>query len=298
MKILITGAHGQLGNELKSMLESGRAEIGPIDPAYQHAEVFYKDMDTVDFSDLAGARACVEAIKPDLVINCAAMTNVNACETELDAALKANAILPMNLAALCQELGAKFVHTSTDYVFAGDEASPRWEWDHTAPVTAYGKSKELGEQYVRQACAKSFIVRTAWLYGYVGNNFVKTMCRLARENGKVTVVNDQFGNPTSANDLAYHILKLARTEYYGTYHCTNEGTCSWYEFAKRIIELAGIEAEVRPCTTAEYPTPAKRPAYSSLENAMLRNTVGNQMRPWEDALVMYMENAKQRGIIE
>ena len=165
MKILITGAHGQLGNELKSMLESGRAEIGPIDPAYQHAEVFYKDMDTVDFSDLAGARACVEAIKPDLVINCAAMTNVNACETELDAALKANAILPMNLAALCQELGAKFVHTSTDYVFAGDEASPRWEWDHTAPVTAYGKSKELGEQYVRQACAKSFIVRTAWLYG-------------------------------------------------------------------------------------------------------------------------------------
>ena len=104
--------------------------------------------------------------------------------------------------------------------------------------------------------------------------------------------------PTSANDLAYHILKLARTEYYGTYHCTNEGTCSWYEFAKRIIELAGIEAEVRPCTTAEYPTPAKRPAYSSLDNAMLRNTVGNQMRPWEDALVMYMENAKQRGIIE
>ena len=205
MKILITGAHGQLGNELKSMLESGRAEIGPIDPAYQHAEVFYKDMDTVDFSDLAGARACVEAIKPDLVINCAAMTNVNACETELDAALKANAILPMNLAALCQELGAKFVHTSTAYVFAGDEASPRWEWDHTAPVTAYGKSKELGEQYVRQACAKSFIVRTAWLYGYVGNNFVKTMCRLARENGKVTVVNDQFGNPTSANDLAYQL---------------------------------------------------------------------------------------------
>ena len=296
MKLLITGAYGQLGNELKSMLESGRAEIGPIDPSYQHAEVVYRDMDTVDFSDMEKARACLYTVKPDVVINCAAITNVNACETELDAAMKANAILPMNLAVLCQELGAKLVHTSTDYVFAGDEPTPRKEWDHTAPVTAYGKSKELGETLVRQCCTKSFIVRTAWLYGYVGNNFVKTMCRLARENGKVKVVNDQFGNPTSANDLAYHILKLAQTTNYGTYHCTNEGTCSWYDFTKKIMEFYQVPCEVTPCTTEEYPTPAKRPAYSSLDNAMLRNTVGNEMRTWEDALKMYMENAKQRGI--
>ena len=299
MKILITGAHGQLGNELKSMLESGRAEIGPIDPAYQHAEVFYKDMDTVDFSDLAGARACVEAIKPDLVINCAAMTNVNACETELDAALKANAILPMNLAALCQEWGAKFVHTSTDYVFAGDGKEPYEEWSLCNPQSAYGATKLLGEQYVREFCSRYFIVRTSWLYGYVGGNFVKTMMRLGRERGAITVVNDQRGNPTNAADLAYHILKLGASEQYGIYHCTGNGECSWYDFACKIIEYAGIDAKVSPCTSEEYakncPNTAKRPAYSSLEHRMLRNTVGDEMRPWQEALQYYIANYKEGG---
>ena len=152
----------------------------------------------------------------------------------------------------------------------------------------------MGENYVREFCSKYYIVRTAWLYGYVGKNFVYTMMNLGKTKEAIKVVNDQRGNPTNANDLAYHILKLINTEEYGVYHCTGEGECSWYDFAKKIIELSGEKCIVNPCTSDEYPTPAKRPEYSSLDNMMLRCTVGNEMRNWEDAIEYFVNDLKNR----
>ena len=196
-----------------------------------------------------------------------------------------------------EEIGAKLVHVSTDYVFSGDAAQPVWEYDLPAPRSVYGKTKLLGEQYVQQFCTHYLIVRTAWLYGYAGNNFVKTILRLARQNGGVTVVDDQLGNPTNAADLAHEILNLLVTKEYGVYHCTGEGVCSWCEFAAEIIRLSGIPATVTPCTTEQFIAGAKkqiapRPAYSALENAMLKATIGNEMRDWKTALACFFENYK------
>ena len=295
MKLLITGSRGQLGNELISIIKSGYAEIGAIPEGFDIAEVTAIDIDELDISDLDAVRKYITSLSPDAVVNCAAFTNVNACETEQELAYKANAVGPSNLAAVCEEIGAKLVHISTDYVFSGDGTEPYVESDPTNPCGAYGKTKEQGEKFVLENCKRAFIMRVAWLYGYVGKNFVKTILTAARNNGAVKVVNDQFGNPTSANDVAYHILKVLGTENYGVYHCTNNGICSWYDFAARIIEKAGVNATVAPCTTDEYPTPAKRPAYSALDNAKLRATVGDEMRNWQDAIDMYVENLMKSG---
>ncbi|MBQ3069346.1 MAG: dTDP-4-dehydrorhamnose reductase [Clostridia bacterium] len=290
MKLLITGSKGQLGNELLTILKNGRAEIGAIHEAYKGAEVIGVDVDELDITDTAAVYAMVQKERPDVILNCAAMTNVDGCETMLETAMKVNAIGPRNLAAAATAVGAKLIHVSTDYVFAGNGTSPYCEWEPCAPNTVYGKSKRLGEEYVLAQCPRSFVVRTAWLYGYVGHNFVKTMRKLGAERERLTVVCDQRGNPTSANDLAYHMLKLVLTDEYGVYHCTNEGECSWYDFACRIMEKSGLSCEVAPCTTAEYPSKTPRPAYSSLQNLSLACTVGNEMRPWEEALDMYLEN--------
>ena len=163
------------------------------------------------------------------------------------------------------------------------------EYDLTSPCSVYGKTKLLEENYVRECSSKYFIVRTAWLYGCVGNNFVYTMRKLGKEKNYINVVNDQRVNPTNANDLAYHILKLIETEEYGVYHCTGKGECTWYEFAKMIIELSGEKCEVKPCTSEEYKTIAKRPEYSSLDNMMLRNNVGDEMREWQYALKSFVD---------
>ncbi len=290
MKLLITGSYGQLGNELLTILKNGRAEIGPISEAFEGAEVIGVDADRLDITDAAAVMAFVKEHRPDVIFNCAAMTNVDGCETMFETAMKVNALGPRNLGMAASAVGAKLIHVSTDYVFAGNGTFPYCEWDSTAPNTVYGKSKALGEQYAMAQCPRTFVVRTAWLYGYVGHNFVKTMLKLGAERDRLTVVCDQRGNPTSANDLAYHLLKLALTEEYGVYHCTNEGECSWYDFACRIMEKGGRACEVAPCTTAEYPSKTPRPAYSSLNNLSLQCTVGNEMRPWEEALDMYLEN--------
>lgn len=293
MNILITGANGQLGNELKQILAAGKSEIGTISTQYHDCDIVSVDVDTLDIACGESVQAFLAEKHPDIVINCAAMTNVDGCEEALDTAMKVNAVGARNLAAACESVGAKLVHVSTDYVFRGNEAAPRCEWDACMPNTVYGKSKLLGEQYVAQFCSRYFIVRTAWLYGLVGNNFVKTMLRLGREKEELKVVDDQRGNPTNANDLAHHILKLALTEEYGVYHCTGAGECSWYDFTCRIMEYAGLSCKVNPCTTAEFPRPAPRPAFSSLRNLMLECTVGDEMRPWEDALMSYIKQVKE-----
>ena len=295
MKILICGANGQLGSELARLLKSGFAEIGSIPKAYASAELVQTDVSALDITNAKAVDAFVAEGKFDLIINCAAMTNVDGCEEHEDTAYLINAIGAKNLSVAAKEQGAKIVHISTDYVFSGNDSTERIESDQTAPQSAYGRTKLAGEQLVADANPKHFILRTAWLYGYVGNNFVKTMIRLAKENASIKVVSDQMGNPTSANDLAYEILRIAETENYGIYHCTNKGTCSWFDFASEIVDLAGIACEKIPCTTKDFPRPAKRPAFSSLRNKHLEDTVGDEMRTWQEALANYMKNLPELG---
>ncbi|NRT33435.1 dTDP-4-dehydrorhamnose reductase [Clostridium beijerinckii] len=293
MKILITGCNGQLGNELQSIIKSGKAEINEVSENIRKSEIVALDVEELDITNLTQVREILNDVRPDVVINCAAATNVEGCEGNEDFAFRVNSIGPRNLAIICEEIGAKLVQVSTDYVFSGVSNKPLTEYDLTAPYSVYGKTKLLGEQYVQQFCSKYFIVRTAWLYGYIGKNFVYTMMRLGKEKDIIKVVDDQRGSPTHANDLAYHILKLIETEEYGIYHCTGKGECTWYEFAKMIIELSGERCEVKPCTSEEYVTPAKRPEYSSLDNMMFRNTVGDEMRDWKDAIKSFITTVKK-----
>lgn len=298
MKILITGSGGQLGSELRRCLEDMRTEIGPIDDVYMNAEVHCANYISLDISDRAAVEMWFAEHGPyDLVINCAAMTNVDGCEQEEATAYHVNASGAENIAWASEAYGAKLVHVSTDYVFPGNDPEPQSEDDAARPISAYGRTKWAGEVLAQAICPRTFIVRTAWLYGYVGKNFVKTMMRLASEKGCISVVADQIGNPTSANDLTYEILKIAATEQYGIYHCTNHGTCSWFDFASAVVDGAGIACEKEPLTSSEYkerfPKSADRPAYSSLRNKHLENTVGDEMRPWRDALREYLKNLSE-----
>lgn len=297
MRILITGSNGQLGNELQKIVATGKAEIGAVSEEIKNAEVFAMDVDILDITNLEQVKKVLNEVKPDVVINCAAATNVDGCEANQDLAFKINSLGPRNLAMVAEELGAKIVQVSTDYVFSGVGEAPLKECDLVAPVSVYGKTKLLGEEFVRDFSTKYYIVRTAWLYGYVGHNFVYTMMKLGKDRDTLNVVNDQLGNPTHANDLAYHILKLIQTEEYGVYHCTGKGECSWYNFASEIMKLSGRNCTVNPCTSEEYksmyPNSADRPAYSSLDNMMLRCTIGDEMRDWKDALKTFMDNVEK-----
>lgn len=293
MNILITGGKGQLGTEIFKCFENKKSELGFPKILKQENKVVAIDVDVLDITNLCDAKDYFNDNKFDCVINCAAYTNVNKCESDVENAFRVNAIGSRNLAIASESIGAKLIHVSTDYVFSGEGTKPFVEWDLCNPQSIYGSTKYLGEQYVREFCSRYFIVRTAWLYGYYGNNFVKTIMKIAKEKGECKVVSDQRGNPTNAADLAHHILKLVTTEEYGIYHGTGTGECSWYDFASKIIEYAKIDAKVNPCTTEEYPTPAKRPTYSSLENMMFKTTVGDEFRPWEEALKYFIENNKE-----
>lgn len=269
------------------------AEIGPIPSAYEGAEAVYVDRDELDITDSIAVQDFMNEGKFDVIINSAAFTNVDGCEANEDAAFAVNATGPENLAKNAKRLGAKLVHVSTDYVFPGNEPGNRIESDPTSPLSAYGRTKLAGEKAVRENCDEAFIVRTAWLYGYVGKNFVKTMRRLGKTQDSITVVDDQLGNPTSANDLAYEILKMALTDNYGIYHCTNKGTCSWADFAKAIMKGSDLDCEVIPVTSQQYkeanPQSADRPAFSSLTNKHLEDTIGDEMRDWQVALDEYLQ---------
>lgn len=297
MKILVTGASGQLGNELRRLLETGQAEIGAIPTEYTDAEVVYTDTPQLDITDRNAVERFVKEGDFDLVVNCAAMTNVDGCEANEDLADLVNRQGAINLAKACAEADIPIVHVSTDYVFPGIEKGERVESDKTDPISAYGRTKLAGEKGVAEVNPKHHIVRTAWLYGYVGKNFAKTMMKLAESHDGVTVVDDQLGNPTSANDLAYEILKIALTDDYGIWHVTNEGTCSWADFAEAV--LRDVDCDVVRCTSEEYkaahPESASRPAFSSLRNKHLEDTIGNEMRPWQEALDSYLKNLSKYG---
>ena len=299
MKLLITGAAGQLGTELRRQLQNGGSALGALPKALQNASVIYADIADADLTKQSEAKALIQRAAPDAVIHCAAFTNVDAAETERDAAFAVNALAARNVAMACQEQNAKLVYLSTDYVFSGEGETPFTEADIPAPTSVYGSTKYLGEVYTVQFCARAFVVRTSWLYGRAGKNFVKTILRLAHEKDKISVVDDQCGNPTNAEDLAHHLLKLLPTEEYGIYHCTGGGICNWYQFATEIVRLANASVKIRPCSSDEYKSAAKRPQNSALEHTMLRATIGDEMRSWQDALAAYMqelalENAAQQ----
>lgn len=292
MKILITGSKGQLGNEIISIIKNGEAEVGKISEKIKNAQIKAVDIDELDITDRNQVEAIIQKEKPDVVINCAAATNVDGCESNVERAFLINSIGPRNLAIELEKVKGKLCHISTDYVFSGEGTIPIKEYENTSPASVYGKTKLLGEKYVENFCSRFYIVRTAWLYGAVGKNFVYTMLQLGKSKEQIMVVNDQRGNPTNANDLAYHILKLIETEEYGIYHCTGEGECSWFEFAKEIMKLAELNCCVNPCSSEEYEAVAQRPSYSSLDNMMLRCTIGNEMRPWKDALKGFIDKVK------
>ncbi len=290
MNILITGSRGQLGNELTKILGERTSELGDLPLFYAQSNVVSVDVDELDITDLSLVLSFFAQHKPSLVFNCAAMTNVDGCEIDEEAAYLVNAIGPKNLAIACEQYGSRLLHISTDYVFSGTGTRPYVESDEPSPKTAYGRTKLAGEGFVLSHSSNSCVCRTAWLYGYVGNNFVKTMLRLAREKGALTVVNDQVGNPTSAVDLAYQLLLLGASSEKGVFHCTCNGEpVSWFDFASRIVSLAGLSVSVNGCSTAEFPRPAKRPAYSALDNSRLRATIGDSMRDWKVALDSFME---------
>jgi len=289
MKIFIAGCNGQLGRELTEILNSGTADIGKIDESYNGAEVTCTDIDTLDITNEFSLNNFFDKLRPKIVFNCSAYTNVDKAEEDEKTAYAVNALGCLNLAKACNKYGAKLVSVSTDYVFDGEKTTPYVETDTPNPKTVYGKTKLMGELFISQNLSEHFIVRTAWLYGKQGKNFVRTMLRLGKENESVSVVNDQFGCPTYANDLAYHLLKIALTEHYGIYHCVNNGVCSWYDFAKEIMYKAGLHCTVMPITSSEYGAKVKRPHYSALQNDRLRITVGDQMRDWNDALDSFLK---------
>ena len=285
-KILVTGCNGQLGRAIRKEYENEQVEFINTDVVEEEG-VF-----SLDITDIEAVLKLARERKPDVIINCAAHTNVDKCEEQWDLAYKINAIGPRNLSIAARELNAKMIHVSTDYVFEGNGTKPYTEFDAPNPVSAYGKTKLEGEKFVKEFAPKYFILRTAWLYGE-GKNFVKTMLKLAENHDEVSVVCDQLGSPTSAVELAKMIHYLEQTENYGLFHATCEGDTNWADFAEEIFKLAGKSTKVNHVTSVQYkemnPASANRPAYSILDNYMLRLTSDYKMADWHDALEVYMK---------
>ena len=277
-KIIVTGCNGQLGRAVNEYYKNA-SDISFVNT----------DVGELDITSIDDVMKLAREVKPYAIINCAAHTAVDACETEYDRAFQINAIGPRNLAIAARETGAKLVHISTDYVFDGKGTRPYVETDPTCPQSAYGSTKLAGEEFVKDFADRYFILRTAWLYGD-GKNFAKTMLRLSETYDKVRVVNDQFGSPTSTVELTKAINALLFSENYGVFHATCEGSCAWDEFAREIFRLAGKNTVVEGITTAEYNAPAPRPAYSILENRMLKLTTDFMFADWHDAIQVYLKD--------
>ena len=279
MKILITGSNGMLGHDLAEVLRDAH-------------ELILTTSKTLDITDENKVMEAISANKPDIVINSAAYTDVDGCEENPEIAYSVNGEGVRNLALACREFGCALVHISTDYVFDGTARTPIAEDGEIGPISVYGKSKLEGEKAIQEILDKYFIVRTAWLYGVNGRNFPRTMLELADNHPQITVVYDEVGTPTYTPDLAYGISKLIETDYYGIYHLTNSGSCSWCEFARYIFEIAERDVEVIPVTASEFARPAPRPSYSVLKNKNWTDNDFEPLRDYRDAIKEYIELIK------
>ncbi|HWP92441.1 MAG TPA: dTDP-4-dehydrorhamnose reductase [Thermodesulfobacteriota bacterium] len=284
MRVLITGATGQLGHDLLRLLETTKD--------YKVIATGRPDLDITDYAKVKGF---ISEARPDIIIHAAAFTSVDQCESQMDLAFKVNALGARNVASVSSHIGAKLVYISTDYVFDGAKEGPYREFDTPNPLNIYGQSKLLGEQFVKEQTSRFFIIRTAWLYGIEGRNFVKTMLELGMKGEELRVVNDQRGTPSCTTDLAREIIQIMTTELYGTYHCTSQGECTWYDFAVEIFRCANLEVKIRPVSTEDYPRPARRPKNSVLDNYMLRLQGLDTMPDWRDALSLFM---RENNILE
>ena len=280
MKILITGSNGMLGQDL-------------IDELADDHIVIAASSKILDITDKDKVTDYVNSVKPDIIINSAAYTDVDGCETNVDRAYEVNGEGVRNLAVACRENNIPLIHVSTDYVFKGNSQTPRLEDDELGPLSIYGKSKLEGEKAIEEILDKYFILRTAWLYGYNGRNFPKTMLELAKDHNKLTVVYDEVGTPTYTPDLAKAISELVDSDKYGTYHLTNSGSTSWYDFAKLIFEIADVEVEVEPVTASEFARAAKRPNYSVLSNEKWEKNGFTPLRSYREAIEDYIKLLKE-----
>ena len=279
MKILITGSNGMLGHDLERVLKD------------KH-ELVLTTSKTLDITDKNQVMEVICENKPELVINSAAYTDVDGCEENQDIAYAVNGEGVRNLALACKEVDCPLVHVSTDYIFNGKNDRPWVEDDEIGPISVYGKSKLKGEEAILEILDKYFIVRTAWLYGVNGGNFPRTMLELAESHPEITVVYDEVGSPTYTPDLACGISQLIETDYYGIYHLTNSGSCSWCEFARYIFEVAGIDVNVVPVTASEFARAAPRPSYSVLENKNWIDKGFKPLRSYKEAIKEYIELIK------
>lgn len=276
MKLLVTGVKGQLGYDVCKVLSARGIE---------HRGV---DIEDFDITNVQATHDYIAAYRPDGVIHCSAWTAVDRAEDELEKVRAVNAEGPRNIASACKEIGAKLVYISTDYVFPGTGDRFYEPDDPTGPLGAYGVTKLEGEQAVQALLERYFIVRVSWVFGKNGNNFVRTMLRLAETKSELNVVCDQIGSPTYTADLAPLLCDMVVTDKYGIYHATNEGICSWAEFAEEIFRLAGKRVKVNPVPTSEYPTRAVRPLNSRMSKAKLEEMGFSRLPDWHDALVRYL----------
>lgn len=276
MKVFVTGVKGQLGHDVVRELEKRGMEAVGV------------DIEEMDITDAAGVEQVIRAAAPDAVIHCAAYTAVDAAEENEAVCRRVNAEGPRNIARVCRELDIRMLYISTDYVFDG-QGEHIWEpGDACAPRSVYGQTKYEGELAVQEILEKYFIVRIAWAFGRNGKNFVKTMLKLAETHDTLTVVSDQFGSPTYTYDLARLLVDMIQTDKYGVYHATNEGFCSWYDFACAIFREAGVDVKVVPVTSAEYGAKANRPMNSRMSKEKLTENGFERLPSWEDALKRYM----------
>lgn len=277
MKVLVTGVKGQLGYDVMAELTK------------RNIEAIGVDIDEMDITDKISVEKVIGEAAPDVVVHCAAYTAVDAAEDNEALCRRVNADGTRNIAEVCKKLDCKMVYISTDYVFDGQGTRPWEPDDERHPLNVYGQTKYEGELAVQENLSKYFIVRIAWVFGKNGKNFVKTMLKLAETHDKLTVVNDQFGSPTYTYDLARLLVDMIQTDKYGIYHATNEGICTWYEFACEIFRQAGVKIEVTPVSASEYPAKAKRPENSRLDKSKLTENGFERLPSWQDALRRYIK---------
>lgn len=280
MKILVTGVKGQLGYDVVREGES------------RGLEMFGTDVDNMDITDAGQVKQVIEDYKPDAVIHCAAYTAVDAAEDNRELCRKINVDGTRNIAEVCKTMDIPMMYFSTDYIFNGRGENFWKEDDEKQPLNVYGQTKYEGELAVQELIQKYFILRISWVFGVNGNNFIKTMLRLGKERGAVGVVSDQIGSPTYTYDLARLVIDMIQTDKYGAYHVTNDGLCSWYEFACEIFKQAGLDVKVTPLTTAEYPAKAARPFNSRMSKDKLVNAGFEMLPSWQDALERYLKEIK------